>query len=507
VSFLDALWKEAIAAHSFWLLAAVVLALSTSRMMSARKPRLRALAFFIVLHAAALLGATALAVSGSAFADEMRIPAWVFGAVAFTGASALLVFDVVLPRLRLILPRIVEDVLVAILSVVTAVTVASRAGVNLSGLIATSAVLTAILGFSLQDVIGNVAGGLALQIDNSIEVGDTIKVGDVAGKVIEIRWRYTAIETGNAETVLVPNTVIVKSQVTVLGRHGEPKPLRRVIHFNVDWRHQPSDVIDVVQSAVRGAKIPCVADEPAPNCVLLELGESYGRYALRYWLTDLNRDTPTDSEVRIRIFFALERAGMRLAMPAHAVFVTEESGRAASKNEKQTRRRKQLLASVALFKALSDDERDELAKNLKYAPFTRGEIICRQGDAADWLYLVEDGRASVRVAEGGHEREVTKLVPPSFFGEMSLLTGEPRAATIVAETDVECFRLDKDAFQRVIERRPELAGELASVLSQRRNQLTAAREGMGDVEGTRQRQAKVERALFARIRDFFELGP
>ncbi len=504
--FLDALWKEAIAAHSFWLLAAVMLALSTSRMMSARKPRLKALSFFLALHIAALLSATGLAISGSELANEMRIPAHVFGAVAFIGASAILAFDVVLPRLRLLLPRIVEDVLVAILSIVTAVTVASRAGVNLSGLIATSAVLTAILGFSLQDVIGNVAGGLALQIDNSIEVGDTIKVGEVAGKVIEIRWRYTAIETGNAETVLVPNTVIVKSQVTVLGRAGESRPLRRVIHFNVDWRHQPSDVIDVVQSAVRGAKIPSVGDEPAPSCVLLELAESYGRYALRYWLTDLNRDTPTDSEVRIRIFFALKRAGMRLALPAHAVFVTEENSRVVMKSEQHDRRRKQLLTSVGLFDALSEEERDELAQNLKYAPFTRGEIITREGDEADWLYLVEDGRASVRVADGGREREVTKLEAPSFFGEMSLLTGEKRTATIVAETDLECYRLEKAAFQRILERRPQLAGELASVLSQRRTQLTAAREGMGDGEGRDQRQAKVERALFARIRDFFELG-
>jgi len=198
---------------------------------------------------------------------------------------------------------------------------------------------------------------------------------------------------------------------------------------------------------------------------------------------------------------------MRLAMPAHAVFVTEESNRAVLKSEQHDRRRKQLLASVNLFEALSEDERAELAQNLKYAPFTRGEIITRQGDEADWLYLVEDGRASVRVTDGGREREVTKLEAPSFFGEMSLLTGEPRAATIVAETDLECYRLEKATFQRVIARRPELAGELASVLSQRRHQLTAAREGMGDGDGRDQRQAKVERALFARIRDFFELGP
>jgi small-conductance mechanosensitive channel/CRP-like cAMP-binding protein len=509
VGFFDALWREALAAHSFWLLAMVVAALVLSRFMRARRLRLRTLGFFLSLHVALLLGTAASAASGSAFAGELRIPAWVFGSVAFVGAAAVIAFHIVLPRLRLVVSRIVEDVLVALVSIATAVTVASRAGINLSGLIATSAVVTAILGFSLQDVIGNIAGGLALQLDNSIEVGDFIKVNDVSGRVAEIRWRYTAIETGNWETVLVPNTMLMKSQVTVLGRqHGEHKLIRRVIHFNVDFRYQPSDVIDVVQRAVRDAKIKCIANDPRPSCVLLDLGDSYGRYALRYYLDDFTMDTPTDSEVRVRIFFALERAGMRLAIPAQAVFVTEEIGRAAKKGEKEARRRADLLQAVGLFAALSAGEREELAQRLKYAPFTRGEIMAREGDKADWLYLIEEGTASVWVSEGGREREVTKLSAPDFFGEMSLLTGQARLATVVAETDVECYRLDKEAFQRVLERRTEIARELAAVLSRRKLELAAAREGL-DLEGARQegeRRAKVERDLFDRIRDFFELN-
>jgi small-conductance mechanosensitive channel/CRP-like cAMP-binding protein len=507
VSILEALRKEAFSAHTPWLLVAVVLALASSRLPLERRPRMRLVAFFLAMHLAALAGAAALVVSGSEYADEVRVPAWIFGAVAFAGAAAVLIFNVVLPRLRFIVPRIVEDVLVAILSIVTAVTVASRAGLNLSGLIATSAVISAILGFSLQDVIGNVAGGLALQIDNSIEVGDFIKVNDVAGRVAEIRWRYTAIETGNWETVLVPNTVIMKSQVTILGRRqGKPRYLRRVIQFNVDWRYQPSDVIDVVQSMVRSAGIRDVAADPAPTCVLVELGDSYGRYALRYFLTDITNDAATDSDVRTRIFFALERAGMRLAMPAQAVFVTEERDRVVQRSQRHLARQRGLIDAVTLFRSLSDAERDELSKRLKYAPFTRGEAITHQGDPADWLYLIEDGTASVRVTEHGVEREVTRLGAGSFFGEMSLLTGAPRTATVVAETDVECFRLDKQAFQGVIEKRPDLAQELAAVLSQRRMQLEAALVGLDAAGAPRHEKAKVERDLIDRIRDFFELG-
>ncbi|MDI1432790.1 cyclic nucleotide-binding domain-containing protein [Polyangium sorediatum] len=508
MAFLYALWKEALLAHTFWLLTALVMALIASRLDMSSEPRLRPLGFFLSMHVLALLGAAALVVTGSSFVDEIRIPAAVFGGVAFVGAAAVLLFHVILPRLRLRAPRIVEDVMVAIFSVVTAVSITSRAGINLSGLIATSAVITAILGFSLQDVIGNVAGGLALQLDSSIEVGDRIKVNDVSGRVAEIRWRCTVIETGNGETVLVPNNVLMRSQVTVFGRRqGKPAHLRRVIHFNVDFRYQPSDVIDVVRDAVKDAKVPNVAEEPAPSCVLVDLGDSYGRYALRYWLTDLDMDALTDSDVRTRIFFALERAGMHLAIPAASVLVTEEASRAAQKTAKRLSRRKHLIEMVPLFQALSDAERTELAEQLKYAPFTRGEIIAHQGDAEHHcVHLIEDGTALVRVTENGRELPVKKLGPGSFFGEMSLLTGSPRLATVVAETDVECFRLEKGPFQRVIEKRPELARELAGVLAQRAEELRAARQGIDTVNEAGPSVVKAERDIFNRIRNFFELG-
>src|SRR5262249_5033754 len=153
-----------------------------------------------------------------------------------------------------------------------------------------------------------------------------VKVGDVRGRVAEIRWRYTAIETRNWETVIVPNGVLMKGQVVVEGRRsGQPVQLRRWLYFNVDFRYAPTDVIAAVNEAITAAPIERVAIHPSPNCVLMDLAESWGRYAVRYWLTDLAVDDPTDSAVRARIYFALKRAGIPLSMPAHAVFVTEEN--------------------------------------------------------------------------------------------------------------------------------------------------------------------------------------
>lgn len=503
--FLEALWTEAERAYTPWLLLVVAITF-VLKLIASDKPRFRALFLFVAAHLLGLVTTASFAAAGSLLADVSRTPTWVFSAAAFVGASAALLFSVVLPRVRLHTPLIVQDVVVGIGMIVTGVVVLSRSGVNLEGLIATSAVFTAILGFSLQDVIGNIAGGLALQVDSSLDAGDWIRVNDITGRIVEIRWRHTAVETRNWETVLIPNTVMTKSNVTILGRRrGHQTQLRRWVNFNVDWRHQPGDVISVVQNAVRAALIDRVSRDPAPSCVLMDMADSYGKYAVRYWLTDLQQNDITDSAVRTCVYFALQRADMSLAMPASAVFLTEETNdRKAIKTEKQIARRRKLLDMLELFAALSDAERNELARHMRYAPFAKGEVMTRQGAEAHWLYLMEEGHATVRVSDGVNEREVAQLTGPCLFGEMSILTGEARSATVIAAGEVECFRLDKTALHRVIAARPELTEQLATLLAKRKVELQAAREGLS-TDAARERAKREANALLTRIRSFFAL--
>jgi len=159
-----------------------------------------------------------------------------------------------LPRLDLRTPRILQDVAIAGTGIVALLLVASRSGLEITGLVATSAVITAVVALSLQDTLGNVLGGLALQTDESIQVDDWIKVGDVNGRVVDIRWRYTAVETRNGETVLIPNSVLLKNQVMVLGRRrGRPRQWRRWVFFQVDYRHPPPyPPPDLVLREIRG---------------------------------------------------------------------------------------------------------------------------------------------------------------------------------------------------------------------------------------------------------------
>ncbi|MFI5307992.1 MAG: cyclic nucleotide-binding domain-containing protein, partial [Polyangiales bacterium] len=409
-----------------------------------------------------------------------------------------------LGRTPIAVPRIVQDVVVAVLGIVAVFGAASRTGVNLSGIVATGAVLTGVIGLALQDTLGNVLGGLAIQLDGSIRVGDWVRVQDWSGRVIEIRWRSTSIETRAWETVVIPNSALTKSQVVVLGRLGGEQPRwRRAVGFNVDFRFSPPHVIELVHAALRSQAIVNVATEPAPSCVLTELGDSSARYMARYFLTDFAQDDATDSVVRTRIYFALARAGIALSMPAHALFLTEESEtRKERKRASDLQRRVEALAGVELLAGLSQDERVELAQSLGHAPFAAGEALTHEGADEHDLYVIQRGMVSVRVGEGAAQREVARLGPGELVGEMSMLTGEKRSATVVALEHVDCYRLEAAAFGRALERRPDLAEKLATRLAERRIALLATRQQLED------RQSMIDidkRALVDRIRSFFRV--
>jgi CRP-like cAMP-binding protein len=290
----------------------------------------------------------------------------------------------------------------------------------------------------------------------------------------------------------------------VLGRRvGEEPRWRRWVYFNVDYRYAPTQVIELVTRALRARPIEHVAATPEPNCVLMDFQESSARYAVRYHLMNFHVDDPTDSIVRTRVYYALTRAGIPLAIPAHTVFMTEDSTeRRVRKREADSERRVKALARIEFFRDLSDTELEELAASMHRAPFAPGEVLTHQGAEAHHLYIVDRGRVSVRIRQGEREREVSTLGDIEFFGERSLLTGERRSATVVALTDVECYRLDADAFRGLLEKRPDLANKIAEQLAERRVELVATTETQSD------RQSRIERDtddLLHKIRDFFGL--
>ncbi len=455
-----------------------------------------------VVHAAAHL---APEVGLSAAAPALDLTGRAIAAIAAVALAGTLFFDVFLPLVKMRPPRILRDLAIAAGSVAATLAVLSSGRVEVAGIVATSAVLTAVLGWALQDTLGNVMGGLALQLDGSVKAGDWVTLGDTTGLVREIGWRQTSIETRNRDLVVVPNALFMKNAVTVRGRGmGAIDTERRWVFFNVESGAPPTEVIAHVEEALRRDAVPDVDPEPPPECVFIDFAESSSRFAVRYWLTDMFRADATDSIVRARIWFALRRAGLHLSFPVrHVVLTPDDAESRARALDADRGARRALLERVSIFSPLTPEEREGLASTIAFTPFAAGESLVVQGAEGHHLYVLTKGHVEVRVSvDGGTPRSVATLQAPDFFGEMGLLTGEPRKATVLALTDAEAWRVEKSHFKEILEKRPAVADAIAKLVAERDAALAAVREGLSE-EAKRLRMERSQSLTLAKIRAFF----
>ena len=490
----------------------IVLVLGLAVLAPAQRRHIRtAVTMFVPGLVLIFLSAVPTTLGLSSAARAIHAVGLLLGAFGLVKLSSIFVFDVVLRLTPFSPPQVVRDLLVALGYASAGVWLLSRNGMALSGIVATSAIVTGVIVFSLQDSLANILGGLVLQIDKSFYVGDWIKIDQTSGLVKEITWRHIAIETRNWDTIIIPNSVLIKSQVLVVGqRSGQPVQQRRWIYFNVDFRVPPTEVIRVVTEALEAETVEGAAAEPKPNCILMDFKESYCQYAARYWLSDLERDDPTDSLVRTRIFLALQRAGIPLSVPAYTTFVEErnqERQQLHQEREIQSRLGALELARVELFQTMNEGERRKLAECLRFAPFMKGEVMTRQGAEAHWLYIITKGSAEVVLTvDSGERKRVSVLQAGDFFGEMSLLTGVPRQATVKALEDSECYRLDRIAFGDILRARPEIAQHLSEVLARRKVELDAVRQDLDAAAQSRMLE-RHQQSIFENIYKMFGLRP
>ena len=476
-----------------------LLVLGRSLLPPADRGRVRLAIFFVFAYLTLLfVKAGLLNVAMEGAYSTAHLGALVALSWAITGIAGMVLFDLLGHRFRV--PKILRDLSVTVASAVAMVMILSRSGVNLLSLITTSAVLTAVIGLALQDTLGNLFSGVAMQLESSIAIGDWIRLDErPIGKVLEIRWRSTMIRTKNDDIVIIPNGLFSKGVITLFNKEGLEN--RRWVYFNVHLRHPPNMVQRIVREALAGA--PNVSMTTPPDCITWRYHESWLEYAVRYRLVDYLPDDSTDSEVRKRIWYALHRENIEMPYPGFNVFMTEmSSARAATKAERERGRRLELLQTVGILAPLDDGARAAVADGLHHTVYGVGEVIMRAGEPGDSLYVLRSGKVSVRLGVDGLEKEVAELVEGDFFGEMSLMTGEPRRATVVAKTDAECYVIDRALFQQILRNNAALAEEIGKLLSEREMKNKIEREGLSAEAA---RKSTDHQALSHRIRSFFGL--
>jgi CRP-like cAMP-binding protein len=250
---------------------------------------------------------------------------------------------------------------------------------------------------------------------------------------------------------------------------------------------------------------------------VLEFGkdhhDSYSNYGVQYFVNDMARNDSTGSRVKKRIYAALQRARIPLAIPAQMQLQqTHDADHVARHREREAKAHLDAIKTIGLLRVLDDAELRTLADGLQPAMFDAGETITRQGAIAHYLYVLTAGHVEIRTkvdpdGDGPAQplsRTVAKLAAPDFFGEMGMITGEPRFADVVAVTDVECYRLDRATFETVLLARPDIADELARKLAERRVGLIAVRDGL-DEAARAAREASEQAKILRSIKSFFGL--
>ena len=405
-------------------------------------------------------------------------------------------------------PRILADVLFVLVLVIYALYRMHVAGVNLTSIVASGAVLTTAIAFSLRETLGNLWGGIAVQLDNTCRIGDWVRIENVTGQIVDIRWRYLSVATNSGETVIVPNSTIVQNRVTVLARRGDQRiSWRREIEFNVSYDVPPSRVIASVGTALTRAEMANVSKTPELQVTCKGFNENAIAYAVLYWLTDLRQDLQTNSQVRIHVHAALTREQMEIPLP-HRVLIDGGTTAQLSAPDKISAKRAATLGQLELFAPMTDGERRALASELTDCMFVKNDTISRRGEVADSLFVLADGRVAIYgeadPGTGQARPRLATLEAPAYFGEMGLLTGQARTATVVAESEVLCYRLDRPGFDAILRARPELVDSLSRVVAKRQAENEAALQADADA---RARMA-VSRAseLVRRIRQFFDIA-
>ncbi|MGL6491289.1 cyclic nucleotide-binding domain-containing protein [Aeromonas veronii] len=389
----------------------------------------------------------------------------------------ILLFEFLLPLCQIRIPRIIADIVITIGYIGWGLFRLYASGMALGEIVTTSAVITAVIAFAMQDTLGNLLAGVSIQLDNSIAIGDWLQVDTTQGRVVEINWRATTIETRNWETVVIPNSHLLKQRFTVLGRRrGEPLQWRRWVWFDLTLDTLPTQIIALIEKSLRETKLPCVAKHPQPDCLLMNVEGGIARYAVRYWLTDLARDDPTDSMVRSLIDAALRRNDRRLTPPIFNVFMAKEKQHLDARHKRHTAERTDTLRKLPLFAMLQEDELIRLADQVKFAPFVSGDIMLEQGEVSSWLFVLVKGEAEMLINLEGKELKLGTLGAGDFFGELSLLTGEPSTFTVRAVTTVETYRINQSMFQELVAQRESLVEPLYRVLSDRQQEQQALLE-------------------------------
>jgi small-conductance mechanosensitive channel/CRP-like cAMP-binding protein len=410
----------------------------------------------------------------------------IYIAIAFFVVRAIdyLVFDLVSRRRNVNAPALLREIVSIFLFLILIAWAASFIfDAKITAFLAGGTVLAAVLGLALQETLGNLFAGIALHLEDSFEVGDVIRSGDHIGVVESVRWRGTRLRTFQNHVVIVPNSMLARAHLEIFPRNNLNA---RVLQIGIDYNVPPALALNVLTQAA--SNVDGVSGQIPAYSRVGGFGDSSVLYEIKYHMVDYSHRDRIDADIRKAVWYALRRNGIPIPFPIRT-HVPYEPPAARLQPASEIAER---LAGIDLLSPLSREALAAIASATRVHTFAKGETIIRHGTAGDSMFVVHDGNVSVRA----HDAEVARLGEGDVFGEMALLTGESRAADVVALTDVVAIEITKDALQPVLHDHPELAASITSKVMERRGSLDSLRTASHE---------EAQHTVLSRIRAWFGL--
>ena len=370
--------------------------------------------------------------------------------------------------------------------------------IKIPGLLAGSGILAVVLGFAMQDTLGNIIGGFALHFGKSVRPGDWLMVDQRHAEVMEVNWRTTRLRTNDNIYLDIPNSQISKSIIVNLTRPDRLHAMR--LSVGIDYGVPPNDVKDLLLQATIRAEGLCA--EPRPKVFLTQFGESAITYEIKFWMEDQSRFNDILDAIRTNIWYELQRHQIKIPFPIRTLHIESAPPRDVQSGRDAIR---QTLRQQPLFQCLDDTQSEALLARARQYRFGRGEKVIEQGTQGESMFILMRGEASVLVGSNGEITPVASLRPGECFGEMSLLTGARRSATVVAHTDCEVVEIEKRNLVELLHRHPELLRDFSELLARRQLEIDGALTQTSQRRRVNELQRECAAGFFTRLTSFFEL--
>ena len=404
---------------------------------------------------------------------------------AFVRAVDLFVFDLISRRRNVRAPVLLREIVFIVLFVaLVAWAISDIFNTKVTAFLAGTTVVAAVLGLALQDTLGNLFSGIALHIEDSFEVGDVIRTGDMMGTVEAVRWRGTRLRTFANTIVIVPNSMLARERLEVFPRNNLNA---RVLQISIDYNVPPTTALSVLTQAA--SHVDGVSNQIPAFARVAGFGDSAVLYEIKYHMYDYSQRDRIDADIRKAVWYSLRRNAIPIPYPIRTHVRYQPPAQRAPSNTADVAER---LVHVDILSPLSSEEHETIAAGARVHTYAKGETILKHGSEGNSMFVVHDGNVSVRVDDS----EVARLGEGDFFGEMALLTGEARAADVIALTDVVAVEITKDAFQPVLQQHPELAAAISAKVSERRGNIDSLRMASNE---------EAQRTVLSRIRAYFGL--